>query len=651
MEVVGNSIRTLFHAGTGKVRSLSCKQEGARMYVLLTVAMLVAALPGWLLTPFSINVFDEPYQILNALDWQNAVYSPLSSWLAHWFGVAFDWKFLAFRRLTFSFCFIGIYACSVYALRLSPFKLRIIAFSAFSTFMFLCPISMFFYYGWDSWTVLGVCLATVTVLSMFQGFKGWKVVLLGLIAGLTAMMRITNVTIIFFVPVIVWLAGRRGEVSKAQCLTATAGCFVLAAAVACAVLCGLFGSIGAFAERFASNSIGDHSVYEIVAPLFTKFFVALAFTALYFAGYRVMKYSSERGRGWFIASFILLVLIFTASLCLGGEIITALGSTGSLGAVILLYLYLLMDRESRRKWGPVVVAIFLLSLVTAIGSNGGFKKALSWPLVPILIAFMGDRFTPMIRRFSAAVLSGFTLFIVISLSQSTFLDEGIGSLSYRFGTEDGVLEGMRTNEERGRWFSTVNRELKPYREASYRFIPLKQGNDYIWEYMTLTRNPYQRHNFSNWEAFWDEEYVDAIRREAREAVSSGGKVLVMYMQWKDDENPSPMYEMLQREMRCVLDKPGYSFWVKAPALTPALPAGRGEAWAKGPCPAGKPADKSQQDSNHSYRRPHPGPPPQGEGADSTPDPYPLEGGVSGGGGGLRFLRGGCGGTCRRAARR
>lgn len=531
---------------------------------VLVLAMLLATIPGWLFSPFSINVFDEPYQILNALDWEGSVYSPLSSWLAHWFGVIFNWRYLAFRRLALILHFSGLLACALYALRISTFKTRIILFSAASAL----AMSLFPIYGWDSWTICFVCLSLVACLSLYRNFSYRKVVLVSVLVGVTSLMRITNISVIPISVFIVFLAAKNHNGTLRDYTSCLPGfltypwlvalcSLIVSILVTLAVICFLYGNPEFFIQTIKENRIGSHSFESITLPFFRQFLIVVVLAALYFLWFRVLRHFY--GRSFFLAVVIAsgVVMILCKCILTPSKGYYVMMQLFCLGGVLLAFIYML--RESRKgKQGIVatVMIMFLLSLVPAIGSNCGYWKVLAWPLVPLIVAFIGRSWNIIMSYFSVVWYATVIVIACFSITRGTFLDEGLFKLNYRMD-EATVFEGMITTKERGSLISTVYSDIKPYIDKNYRILPLKEGNNYMWEYLTLSRNTLQRHNFSDWYAFWNQKYIDGVRRKIRQ---DNRPILVMYMQFKDPENPSPMYLMLNEEAECVIDRPGYSFW-------------------------------------------------------------------------------------------
>lgn len=531
---------------------------------VLVLAMLLVTIPGWLFSSFSLNIFDEPYQILNAMDWEGSVYSPLSSWLAHWFGFIFDWRYLAFRRLALILHFSGLLVCALYALRISTFKTRIILFSAAAAF----AMSLFPIYGWDSWTICFVCLSLVACLSLYRNFSYRKVVLVSVLVGLTTLMRITNISIIPISGLIVFLAAKNHnrELRDAHAFLpkSVAGPWVVAICslvisilFALTVICFLYGNLEIFIKTIRDNSIGSHSLEYITVPFFRQFLFVCVLAALFFLWFCILRHFYRRP--FFLTVVIVsgVAMILFGCLLMPTRIFYVKMQWFCLGYILLAFIYMLREsRKGKRGIVTTVMIMFLLSLVPAIGSNCGYWKGLAWPLIPLIVAFIGRGWNVIMSYFSTVWYATIIIFACFSITRGTFLDEGLFKLNYRM-KEATVFEGMVTTKERGSYISSVYKDIKPYIDGGYRILPLKEGNNYTWEYLTLSRNIWQRHNFEDWYAFWDQSYIDCVRREIRE---DNRPILVMYMQFKDPDNPSPMYLMLNEEAECIIDRPGYSFW-------------------------------------------------------------------------------------------
>lgn len=532
----------------------------------MTLGMLAAALPGIFLSPYGINPFDEPYQIINALDWENAVYSPLSSWLANKFGHFVGWKYISFRYLALCLNFIGIFIPSAYALSVSGRK-KLVAISAIvTTLLALSFKTMTHYYGWDSWTICCLPICIVLFISLLHKFTWMKLIGLGIAAALTSLMRIPNISILLFsVIVLAW-----SDVDRRLCIyriMVLVSVFIVSSFI---VLTLIYGNITAYFDAFSTNKIEDHSLVQIFSPLFVRFLLAVMYACFLGLGDMYLKFIDRFKPVRKLWLYLILIILFTASLLPSRGHSFGMGPAFCLG-LILLSLFLLI-RKSRLQGNTRLFldlsVIFLFSMAAGIGSNGGYTKALVWPLFPLIIWLLGYTFRGSLKKLFVCCAVSYGVYSAIGIINYNFLDERLSRLSYTFGEEDMVLYGMHTNPERGEFIMDIYRDSKPFLTNGYTPIVLKQGNDYIYEYIMIRPNKYQRHTFSNWRAFWDKKYVESIQREIK---TSREPVFVLYRQWIDPQDITPMLKMLQENTVCVVNKPGYSIWIKDPALPAVAP--------------------------------------------------------------------------------
>lgn len=206
-----------------------------------------------------------------------------------------------------------------------------------------------------------------------------------------------------------------------------------------------------------------------------------------------------------------------------------------------------------------LIILFFIPFVSAIGSNAGCLKNLIWPIIPLIIWLFGNHFKSNLKNLYICWAIAYGIYSIIGITQYNLMDEKISLLTYKFNDKESVLYGMYTTPERGEMISNVYEDMKPYLKKGYIPIVLKQGNDYIYEYVMKAPNKYQRHNFSNWFAFWEEDYINSVQKEIN---NLNQPVVVLYRQWKDPDNLTPMLVMLSENTICEVDKPGYSIWVK-----------------------------------------------------------------------------------------
>lgn len=65
---------------------MKSRLNGAAGIAALVAVVVIAALPSVWLSRYGVNYGDEPYQIMNGMDYRNAPMAPLSNWLAGFYG-------------------------------------------------------------------------------------------------------------------------------------------------------------------------------------------------------------------------------------------------------------------------------------------------------------------------------------------------------------------------------------------------------------------------------------------------------------------------------------------------------------------------------------------------------------------------------------
>lgn len=522
--------------------NISLRNQNFKLSLWLVLICIVAALPGFFTASISINTFDEPYQIMNAYDFHNAVYSPLSGILGHWVGSIFGWEYLVFRRLLIVLLVVSIYISSQYALVNCTNKKLILTFAGFCTFFATVFKSDMNIYGWDHWSAVAVVINMVLLLSILKQWSLNKIIWLGLVSGICVLLRLPNIAIVFFSVILLWLIGykRLGGVRLAldlcvYCIAAVATCIL--------ILWISYGSIENYLVTFNDNPVGAHSLGRILKPLSLSFLSILRFTAIMLLGYGVIWFACNRcKRLWVKVLLISLMTICYFLLVMPlrrpvlGNIVETPISYAMSG---LLLLFVRGCRNKQKREILYALTILLIGSVIIAGSNWGAYKFLAWPSIPLIVMAVASKWSKSITWYSISVGIAMFAYSFYGCFRPTFDDGQYNKLTYRLN--EGVFKGMYTNPKRGAEMDEVLKAVKPYQVAGYEIIPIRLQNEYLWEYMFMWRNGYQRHQFDNWDAYNDPAYVawvvDMMGRE------DGKRKLLMYI--IDEKNPSNlMFEAL-----------------------------------------------------------------------------------------------------------
>lgn len=537
----------------------SIKSQGLPYPLLLTLGVVIAASPGFFLAPYSIHLFDEPYQILNAYDWRDSVYSPLSAFLGHIVGCVFGWKYLVFRRLLIVLTTLSIYFPALYALRLSRRKNWIVWVSMAAVYFATVFKSDMNIYGWDNWTFLFISFLILISISLCRKWAVSKLIFLALMSGLTVLLRLPNACVVVVVAVILLLYQFKkeplGKIVFSECLYVAVALFSAWVVLVC-----LYGSFGNYLMLFSDNSIESHSPVFILQKLSLSFFYTMRFLFLVVVGLAVIYFSATKFRlrwiGWLSAAMVsvgFFLLLFPLSRDVLGNIAEYCISIVLSGIAVVLYRGF---KNGDRELVDVGFTILLLCLVPLVGSNWGFYKYMSWPAVPLLAWIICRRLTAPIKLSCYALGAALLAFSFCSFTRPTFFDGRLNTLTHPLYF--GVLDGMYTSESQGTLVDEVVDVATPYLEHGYEVIPIRWKNGYLWEYLFLKRNPHMRHRFDYLEAFDDETYVDKVLSDVSE---SEVPVAVLLFKSDDKTEDNLMFRTLETNLLKVKDTPDYTLFV------------------------------------------------------------------------------------------
>jgi hypothetical protein len=143
-------------------------------------------------------LFDEPYQIINGLDYRNTPLAPLSNLLGNLWGnlVGFEW--IKFRYLAYGLNKLSILIGLIYMYsKTKDYWNTLIVGIILFLISTLFPVTQNLY-GWDAWTLPLLMVLTVLVLEYIEKRNIWYIVLIGIISPVVGYCRIPNFVLIPF---------------------------------------------------------------------------------------------------------------------------------------------------------------------------------------------------------------------------------------------------------------------------------------------------------------------------------------------------------------------------------------------------------------------------------------------------------------------
>ena len=251
---------------------------------------------------FNLNYSDEPYQILNSMDYKNSPLAPLTAIMDSITNRLFDYQILKLRYVAFCYTMLSIMLSGWYFAKKTG---KINAAFAICSILTLLTIRNWniSFIGWDRQTMLFVTILVISTLEFFETGKKKYLVLCAVFAAIATLCRIPSVASLVFVPaLILW---KSGETIKQK--TKDIALFL---AISLTVIFGalliMYGDLHNYITYLKANQISQHSTFEIIKTFASYFYLMLPLFLFYYSIYSLSKRISK--------NFLLLLFVIAATI-------------------------------------------------------------------------------------------------------------------------------------------------------------------------------------------------------------------------------------------------------------------------------------------------------------------------------------------------
>lgn len=535
--------------------------KSAAGVLALVAVVVIAALPSVWLSRYGVNLGDEPYQIMNGMDYRNAPMAPLSNWLAGFYGEMTGWSWLSFRYLAVVLNVLSVIMGVLYMYRKTG-RWALTAIVGFVCAFFIGLIqNASALYGWDRWTVFGLLPCVLTMLSYIDKPALWKAALLGCLSTVLGLFRVPNYVIVVMVPFAMLLIGYKGcewsrkEWRYGRVLTSVAIYLAATALTSVGLLWVLYGGVGEWLAYFERNFMGSHGVWSMVVPICSQLPMFLSTVAVMWLYYHLLVAADGCGR-WMSRAALLMSLAGLYYLLLSEfDIYQCMTLVYPSGLVVLASGCVVWNNRSELWSGSVVrvAAVLLLSCVPFLGSNTGVLKMLSWPVLPVVFVYLLPYFTRRMALYSAVAVVALLCYAYSGVRNATFGDSGIKETTERL--DCGVASGLYTNKGRAVFMEALYRDFSPYaNDSTHRTVVVRRGVNYSAEYLFGSRSGFNAHR---WDLLDDDSFDGGEEWFERQVSDKPVAVLVMVDSIKSER----VNELLRRDFVKSLERPRYRIYV------------------------------------------------------------------------------------------
>ena len=479
-------------------------------YKLMSVLVLMIGLiMPFFLMRYSINFSDEPYQIMNAMDYHQNPSTIFSAYIYHLFGNYCGFELLT-MRIFMAIIMIITMAIPIYyyySERKNVWETMCVGGLAILLMSGIQQKSSLV--GWDILSYLCLCVSTGLMLLYVKKYKSIGVVaLMGVFIAMATMSRIPNIVI---VPIALWcVLNDKGDRMRARKNTLT---FLLTFIFSVLIIIWItYGDVKSYIDAWYDWGVSsEHGLLHMLVihlkdirpPMLLMGLCVLLYLSIYaITRYDERLYSKKR-----IIILVAFWLILLFSLCYEYEHLNSFTNNliTSSYLLMLIYIWLKNRRENNFiKDKKLLLIVLLSSLVPAIGSNTGWFKIANI----ISIVFLLPMFLPIASKTAKDVLliliGAILLYFPINKAREMFFDEGLAQCTERLDLPN--LRGIYTTPANNETLMSVYDKEKDSSAKDVLFVGFGRQ---LFEYMLECRANYAQHDFYG--TIEDEKYISATK--------------------------------------------------------------------------------------------------------------------------------------------
>lgn len=534
-------------------------------FFFLILIIIIFSIPSFILAPVSINFFDEPYQILNAYEPLNSPLAPLTALIGSWWGKLFNWEWIYFRYLSLIMNILTVSLASFFLFFNSSKNYLTIIFITASCVLFNSIFkNLNSIYGWDNTTYLFSILTLIITILFFQHKHIYLLVLTGIFSGITCLMRIPNLIIIPILSFLIFF--NKNESSSISLYLKYILIYLCSAFLTIfIIIILLYGTFNSYIYYFSNNPIGSHSLRNTLLNYFSSIINFLPYISLLWSIYHILNLVITIHNKKLItftvplSIIIIFYILFNNHSTILVNVILIGISLSILGISAIVY-----NNYNLIRTGPTFYAIiiFLFCCIPFIGSNTGIIKFIAFPAIPIIVAILDKNYIKPMKIYGMICAVSLLGYSYTGIRNGAFFD--VGTRLATFTLRGGVLNGMKTSEEKGKFIQDVYDNFSPYNIPENNVLVLRTKTDFIWEYMFLNRNDFLGSKFDYKDGFENKDYAKWAESKI---LNSNKPMAVLYMA-PDSTKKTIMQYTLEKHLKKNIVKDKYIVYISPESCKP-----------------------------------------------------------------------------------
>lgn len=510
------------------------------------------------LLKYSFYPVDEPYQIMNSMDYLNSPLAPLTAILDHFTNSLCGYEYLKMKYVAFGYNILAVFAgCIYFYTHTKKLNLSLLLCS-FSTLLFLIS-DMYNWIGWDRQTVLFTTLCLVSFLYYLEKGNIWILAITAFFASVDCLCRIPNIAVF---PIIACIILFKKNLSLKYRLRDIAIFLFISAGLILMFICAAYGSIGNYLLSVQKNLIPKHEAIYILFEYFLRFCSITLISLQLFAIYLVSKKFCTK---WYFT--LLFAIIFSLILLYDirfrkNQIFSPVEGLLISSIFCLFISGWYRNFKEKGSLSIVFITIFAFALLPTIGSNMALKKLLLIPFLPIIIFYSLPAINRWMKIVSVIIVATFVLVPVFELKENEVIHQTRNYTKRTAVFDFHPVQGVYANPKWASHVEEIRADLAEYKDSKV-IVAGSYIDRFFFEWIYDCCNEYLRHDYMDYNRFNEEKYVDYISNKIKDSKQD---VAVLYLYktyyWEESNKPyeSKMSQMLESELNLAVKKDRYAIF-------------------------------------------------------------------------------------------
>ena len=502
---------------------------------------------------------EEPYQIMNSMDYLNSPLAPLTAILDHFTNSLCGYDMLSAKYVGFLYTALTIALSCIFFYNRTKHMCISVLLCATLILLTTWNFNAALLIGWDRQTMLFTTIVILLFIKYVETNKIAYLIATAIATCITTLCRIPSIAIIpilFIIILINKYLNIQTRIKHAFIYAISAIIFIFAFIII------MYGSIGNYACYIKANFISNHDSYVMIGTYCLHFVATLVSSCIVFCTYYIFTKIEHNSRLIFISTIIGIVFyIYDMRMrTISESPLKLINATIILLSFVAFYRFY---KESEFKKITIVVAIFLVSFTPVLGSNTGLQKYLSYSTFPFLLFLLKPYINKSFKITSFIIIISSLTITTSNMTLKNNIGTSTNILSNTFQLDYYPVSGLYVNPEWNCWVEEIHKDLKDFKDCKI-LIAGTYTDRYFLEWIYNCRNEYLRHDFDNCNKFNEDNYVTFIKEEVNKAKQN---IAVLYLfgeyYWNYANKPyeSKMSQMLESKMDLAVKKDKYAIFI------------------------------------------------------------------------------------------